>query len=36
VCGEALAMSCPGCRSAVQPGWSHCARCGASLGGRGV
>ena len=28
-----FSKTCPGCHGAVQPGWSHCARCGASLPG---
>jgi hypothetical protein len=30
-CGTTLASVCPSCRNAVEPGWSHCARCGAQL-----
>lgn len=30
-CGEALSRACPQCRHAVEPGWSHCADCGASI-----
>jgi hypothetical protein len=30
-CGASLGAACPSCRGAVEPGWSHCARCGASL-----
>ena len=30
-CGTTLANVCPSCRNAVEPGWSHCARCGAQL-----
>jgi predicted RNA-binding Zn-ribbon protein involved in translation (DUF1610 family) len=28
-CGGALALACPQCRRAVEPGWSHCVHCGA-------
>jgi RNA polymerase subunit RPABC4/transcription elongation factor Spt4 len=27
----ALGHACPQCRRVVEPGWSHCASCGASL-----
>jgi hypothetical protein len=30
-CGEALTKMCPACQGAIQPGWSHCAKCGAQL-----
>ncbi len=30
-CGVALAQTCPACRFAVEPDWSHCARCGVQL-----
>lgn len=30
-CGASLANVCPSCKNAVEPGWSHCARCGAQL-----
>lgn len=30
-CGASMGAACPSCRGAVEPGWSHCARCGASL-----
>ena len=30
-CGSSLAAVCPSCQSAIEPGWSHCGRCGAKL-----
>ncbi|PYU91173.1 MAG: hypothetical protein DMG08_15995 [Acidobacteria bacterium] len=30
-CGTALAQTCPECRRSVEPGWAHCAHCGADL-----
>jgi hypothetical protein len=30
-CGASLADTCPSCKNAVEPGWSHCARCGTPL-----
>ena len=30
-CGSSLAAVCPSCQNAVEPGWTHCARCGAHL-----
>jgi hypothetical protein len=30
-CGASLASACPSCKNAVEPGWSHCARCGTQL-----
>jgi hypothetical protein len=32
-CGAAMSAACPSCRGAVEPGWTHCARCGAKLQG---
>src|SRR5688572_14239157 len=34
-CGSSLASVCPTCQNAVEPGWSHCARCGAKLSSPG-
>jgi len=31
VCGGSLAIACPQCHRAVEPGWSHCVHCGATL-----
>jgi hypothetical protein len=30
-CGVSLGPACPSCRGPVEPGWSHCARCGTPL-----
>jgi hypothetical protein len=30
-CGTTVAQTCPNCRRPVEPAWSHCAHCGASL-----
>lgn len=30
-CGSSLAPACPACRRPVEPGWTHCAHCGAKL-----
>jgi putative flippase GtrA len=30
-CGAAQSRTCPECNRPVQPGWSHCAQCGARL-----
>jgi hypothetical protein len=30
-CGGALSQVCPQCRRVVEPGWTHCVHCGASL-----
>jgi hypothetical protein len=30
-CGAAITTACPSCRHPVEPGWSHCARCGVVL-----
>ena len=30
-CGETLSQSCPQCHRAVEPVWTHCGFCGASL-----
>ncbi|MBI3682935.1 MAG: zinc-ribbon domain-containing protein [Acidobacteria bacterium] len=30
-CGTALAQTCPQCHRRLEPAWSHCAHCGASL-----
>lgn len=30
-CGAGLTPACPQCHRVPQPGWSHCAHCGASL-----
>jgi predicted RNA-binding Zn-ribbon protein involved in translation (DUF1610 family) len=30
-CGTGLALACPSCRRLIEPGWGHCAHCGAKL-----
>jgi hypothetical protein len=30
-CGRTSASACPGCHRATQPGWTHCAWCGAKV-----
>ena len=30
-CGSELARACPACRRLIEPGWGHCAHCGARL-----
>jgi len=30
-CGASLGAVCPSCKSAVENGWTHCARCGKEL-----
>jgi RNA polymerase subunit RPABC4/transcription elongation factor Spt4 len=31
VCGRTATSACPSCHRATQPGWTHCAWCGAKL-----
>ncbi|HYL78626.1 MAG TPA: zinc ribbon domain-containing protein [Bryobacteraceae bacterium] len=30
-CGATLRSTCPACHGALEPGWSHCANCGAEV-----